>query len=238
MIDDYGDEPTPKPICLLELAALNPLPAGAEEAELQRLEEQEAWYAGLNLHREIFVLPLKAACDITPMGWQDLLFKTQIKLKSAIGENLQRQHLYDSAKVWASDEELEFKFADGLDAVFTGIAGSATRLSRWTCIDCGRRGRRRELGDDYVGTMCSKCVSPPLMKQQIDELRRSFARLLELGAPVGPDDVPRFLRPSFRQACELDETRDPNSVRMPAERFADWADEWIRIDAQVRRAHE
>ena len=238
MIDDYSDEPNPKPISLLELAALNPLPEGAEEAELQRLEAHEAWYAGLNLHREILVMPLRTACNITPMGWQELLFKTQIKLKSTIGENLQRQHLYDSAKVWASDEELEFKFADGLDAVFTGIAGSATRLSRWTCIDCGRRGRRRELGDDYVGTMCSKCVSPPLMKQQIDELRRSFARLLELGAPVGPDDVPRFLRPSFRQACELDQTRDPHSARMPIERFADWADEWIRIDDQVRRAHE
>ena len=238
MIDDYSDEPNPKPISLLELAALNPLPEGAEEAELQRLEEQEAWYAGLNLHREILVMPLRTACNITPMGWQELLFKTQIKLKSAIGENLQRQHLYDSAKVWASDEELEFKFADSLDAVFTGIAGSATRRSRWTCIDCGRRGRRRELGDDYVGTMCSKCVSPPLIKQQIDELRRSFARLLELGAPVGPDDVPRFLRPSFRQACELDETHDPSTVRMPIERFSDWADEWFRIDAQVRRAHE
>lgn len=65
--------------------------------------------------------------------------------------NLQRQHLYDSARVWASDEELEFKFADGRDAVFAGIARSATRRSRWTCIECGRRGRRRELGDDYVG---------------------------------------------------------------------------------------
>ena len=238
MIDDYRDEPSPKPISLLELAALNPLPEGAEEAELQRLEAHEAWYAGLNLHREILVMPLRTACNITPMGWQELLFKTQIKLKSAIGENLQRQHLYDSAKVWASDEELEFKFADGRDAVFAGIARSATRRSRWTCIECGRRGRRRELGDDYVGTMCSKCVSPPLMKQQIDELRRSFARLLELGAPVGPDDVPRFLRQSFRQACELDETHDPTTVRMPVERFADWADEWFRIDAQVRQAHE
>jgi hypothetical protein len=25
---------------------------------------------------------------------------------------------------------------------------------------------------------------------------------------------------------------------MPIERFSDWADEWFRIDAQVRRAHE
>ena len=88
MIDDYRDEPSPKPICLLELAALNPLPAGAEEAELQRLEEQEAWYAGLNLHREILVMPLRTACTITPMGWQELLFDTQSKLKSTMGEDV------------------------------------------------------------------------------------------------------------------------------------------------------
>ena len=86
--------------------------------------------------------------------------------------------------------------------------------------------------------MCSKCVSPPLIKQQIDELRRSLPGLLELGAPVGLADIPQFLRPSFRQACELHETCGPNSTRMPIERFSDWADEWFRIDAQVRRAHE
>ena len=76
------------------------------------------------------------------------------------------------------------------------------------------------------------------MKQQINELRHSLPGLVELGAPVGLADIPQFLRPSFRQACELHETCGPNSTRMPIERFSDWADEWFRIDAQVRRAHE
>lgn len=232
MIDEQHKGPEPKP-SLRELLAMCPVPKGAAEAERQQREEMEAWYAGLELHREILILPLKDACNITPMGWQDLLFETHIKLRSTLGKDPQRHQWLDNAKVWATDEELEFKFDSPADPVFHGIARRATRRSRWTCIECGRRGRRRELGEDYVGTMCARCVATPLMRQQIHELRQSLPSLLERGDPVEQGDVPEYLRPSFREACDLKEGVDAKHASMPVEQFRYWAEEWIAIGAQL-----
>ena len=234
MIDEQNKGPQAQPLSLRELVAMCPVPEGAAELERQRREEWEAWYAGLNLHKEILVLPLKNACEITPMGWQELLFETHIKLRSTLGQDPHRHQWLDTAKVWASDEELEIRFDDAADGVFRGIGQRATRRSRWTCIECGRRGRRRELGEDYVGTMCARCVATPLMRQQIDELRQALPFLVELGEPVGQGDVPEYLRPSFRQACASEEGADVKHASMPIELFRCWAEEWIAIGAQLR----
>lgn len=234
MIDEHNKSPEPKPLSLRELVAMCPLPEGAAEQERQQREEWEAWYAGLQLHREILVLPLKNACEITPMGWQELLFETHIKLRSTIGRDAHRHKWLDNAKVWASDEELEFKFDDAADPVFLGIGRRATRRSRWTCIECGRRGRRRELGDDYVGTMCPRCVATPLMRQQIDELRQVLPILFELGQPVKQGDVPEYLRPSFREACELEKNAAVKHASMPLEQFRCWAEAWLAVGAKLR----
>ena len=42
----------------------------------------------------------------------------------------------------------------------------------------------------------------------------------------------------LKQRLTKDRVMTTVTVRMPVERFAVWADEWFRIDAQVRRAHE
>ena len=93
------------------------------------------------------------------------------------------------------------------------------------------------MAEHYIGTLCSRCVARPLLRQQIAALRQSLPNLRALGQPIEQDQVPQFLRPSFRQTCAGDES-DLNGASLPIERFETWAREWLLIEAPLRGEEE
>ena len=233
MIDDH-DQNRRQPISLRALAAMlppDPPDVMAEQTLLEWDQRMEAWYAGL--HRDIVVVPLKHACEGVPEGWLRLVHETKVKLWSTVGDDDARKRLFDNLTVWATDEELGFGASRRGSEVFQGICGRAIRRSRWLCSECGRRGKRRELGEEFVGTLCARCVSKPLLRQQIAELVESEPVLMALGQPIEQVSVPEYLRQSFRSACGADDSVDPVRVRMPIDRFKAWVDEWRNFDMRL-----
>ena len=236
MIDDGRDGPIQKSISLRELAAmLPPMPEDdvGEETVREWDRRMEAWYA--KMHRDIVVVPFALACEGVPEGWLDVISQTKRRIMNTIGDDPARQRAFEKLTVWATDEELGFGFGhqNAKDPMLAAICGRATRRSRCVCAECGRRARRRELAEHYIGTLCSRCVARPLLRQQIAALRQSLPNLRALGQPIEQGQVPEFLRPSFRQACDGGES-DLNGASLPIERFETWAREWLLIEVQLR----
>lgn len=74
--------------------------------------------------------------------------------------------------------------------------------SRCTCSQCGRRGRVREIGDDYVGTLCARCAAVPMLREHIWSVSQSEFLCL-VGQPVEISQVPEHLWPSFLRWADL-----------------------------------
>ena len=240
MIDDENQKRRSTMSLRELLAQLPPMPyENAMEEQVRREwdEHMEAWYAGL--HRDIAVVPFEHACEGVPEGWLGVIQETRTKLLATIGADDSRRRLFEQLTVWATDEELGFGTQKVGDAVFGGICGHATRRSRWVCPECGRRAKRRDLGEEFVGTMCARCVSKPLLRQQIAELRESLPILFALGQPIKEHSVPEYLRQDFRTACdaEISEEGAPRAA-MPIEQFRSWVDEWLLLDTQLREDKE
>ena len=97
----------------------------------------------------VAVVALNGAARLVPPGWRNLLTQTHHKVRGAIAQSVRRRHVAAGLKVIITDQELEFNFSVAPDPVLRGILRKATVRSRCTCSQCGRRGRVREIGDDY-----------------------------------------------------------------------------------------
>ena len=182
--------------------------------------------------------PLAAAMqhweNQVPAGWHGLLLQTLRKLLAVAGSEA-RHEVLKRLGVLCHGAELWFFLPAGADAALLGIARKAEKRSRFICSECGcGQGRRRDIGEEGVATLCARCAAPLLLKHDIWTLAQSIGFLRGVNAPVVARQIPKLLRPSFRQAATGHPEDDkPSRGRMSAARFLAWAADWLAIGERI-----
>ena len=172
----------------------------------------------------VCVVSLNRAAAQVPPGWRDLLTRTHYKLIATICECPVRRRAADSITVIITDQELDFKLRTVSDSVLRGILRKATARSRCTCNQCGRRGRVRSIGDDYVGTLCARCAAVPLLREHIASVLQQREHFVLFNQSVGLSQVPEHLWPVFQRWADLPPAADahPMDARMSIRRYVRW----------------
>ena len=188
----------------------------------------------------VAVVALNGAARLVPPGWRNLLTQTHHKVRGAIAQSVRRRHVAAGLKVIITDQELEFDFSMAPDPVLRGILRKATVRSRCTCSQCGRRGRVREIGDDYVGTLCARCAAVPMLREHIWSVSQQSEFLCLVGQPVEISQVPEHLWPSFLRWADLppEVGAQANHACMSAGRHAQWSQHLQALSRWLPSDHE
>lgn len=170
------------------------------------------------------VVALNDAAAHVPPGWRDLLTQTHYKVLAATVQCPERRRAADAVRVIITDEQLDFQFGVQPDPVLRGILRKANSRSRAICGQCSRRGRLREIGDSYIGTLCTRCAAIPLLREEIWSVLGQREHLLLLGQSVVLNQVPSHLWPSFRRWADLPAEGNTGLrwVKMSVHRYAQW----------------
>ena len=138
-------------------------------------DDQELWFLTekLRQHRSDkdqpretqFLNDLNERVESVPFGWQGLYCDLRVSLKaisSTLRETIKIDGPFvDCGSIWF--------YTKTNDRVVSGLLRKAERRSRCTCMECGRPGRGRKVGD-MSKTLCGSCAGLQLLEQELRQL--------------------------------------------------------------------
>lgn len=104
--------------------------------------------------------------ELIPMGWQRLY--SDLRFTLAVISTAKRCTI-EITGAWEEDGLLQVR-SGTTDRVVQGVLRKARVRAMYTCMECGKPGKQRELDEWRQATLCGSCAAPRLLTLEIARL--------------------------------------------------------------------